>query len=425
MTAATSDARATSDVLVIGAGIVGLSTAYELSLRHPDLRITVLDKEDELAAHQSGHNSGVLHSGVYYAPGSLKARLSVDGKRRMTDFADEHGIAYELCGKLIVATQTSELGRLADLHDRGTRNGVTGLEMVGPERIREIEPHAAGVQALFSPTTGIIDFVAVVRTLARLLVERGADVLLGHRVQGIEDHDTYQVVRTSRGDFTARGVITCAGIRSDQLARATKPPVRLVPFRGDYYTLTADARHLTRGLIYPVPDPTLPFLGVHFTKRWDGEVWAGPNAVLAFARDGYRRTDLNVRELVETLTYPGFRKLARRYISTGVKEAWRDVVKSAFVRDLQRYVPEVRSKDLVFGPSGVRAQALDANGALVDDFVITARGSSLHVLNAPSPAATASLAIGADLADRVEEAFEIGRAGSARPSAVRKKEDRP
>lgn len=393
---------------MVGAGIVGLATAYQLSLRHPDLQIAVVDKEDEPGAHQSGHNSGVLHSGVYYTPGSLKARLCVDGKRMLTDFADEHGIRYELSGKLIVATDESELGRLQDLYDRGVANAVQGLAMIGPERIRELEPHAAGIRAVHSPSTGIIDFGGVVRKLAELLRARGVEVRLGTEVTGIDDRGDTQVVTTTTGDIVARGVVTCAGVRSDRLARmTTEPDVRMVPFRGDYYTLKPAARHLTRSLIYPVPDPTLPFLGVHFTKRWDGEVWAGPNAVLAFARDGYKRTDLNVRDLVETLTYPGFRKLAAKWWRTGAQEMWRDAMKPAFVRDLQRYVPEVTSKDLVFGPSGVRAQALGSDGALVDDFVISAHGRSMHVLNAPSPAATASLAIGDLLAQRVQEAFEL------------------
>lgn len=406
------------DVLMVGAGIVGLATAYQLSIRHPDLRIAVVDKEDEPGAHQSGHNSGVLHSGVYYAPGSLKARLCVDGKRRMVAFAEEHGIAHELCGKLIVATDESEVGRLQNLFERGVANGVQGLEVIGPERIRELEPHSAGIRAVHSPTTGIIDFSGVVRTLVDLLRARGVEVLLGHEVTAIVDRGDEQVVSTSRGDIVARGVVTCAGIRSDRLARMTsKPDVQMVPFRGDYYTLKPEARHLTRGLIYPVPDPALPFLGVHFTKRWDGEVWAGPNAVLAFARDGYKRTDLNLRDLAETLSYPGFRKLATTWWRTGAAEMWRDAMKPAFVRDLQRYVPEVKSSDLVFGPSGVRAQALGADGALVDDFVVSAKGKSLHVLNAPSPAATASLAIGDLLAARVEEAFELEPAAETRPAA--------
>lgn len=396
------------DVLLVGAGIVGLATAYRLSLRHPDLRIAVVDKEDRPGAHQSGHNSGVLHSGVYYAPGSLKAQLCVEGKARMVAFAEEHAIAHELSGKLIVATEESELGRLQSLYERGLANQVRELAMIGPERIRELEPHAAGIRAVHSPTTGIIDFDGVVAKLVELLRSRGVDVLLGREVTAIDGTGPAQVVSTTKGDLVARGVVTCAGVRSDRLARmTTTPDVRMVPFRGDYYTLKPEARHLTRSLIYPVPDPSLPFLGVHFTKRWDGAVWAGPNAVLAFARDGYRRTDLNLRDLTETLTYPGFRKLATRWWRTGAQEMWRDAVKPAFVRDLQRYVPEVRSNDLVFGPSGVRAQALGEDGALVDDFVISTAGRSMHVLNAPSPAATASLAIGDLLAKRVEQAFDL------------------
>lgn len=409
--------RSVVDVLVVGAGIVGLATALELSRRAPGLSITVVDKEDRVGAHQSGHNSGVLHSGVYYKPGSLKARLCTAGKVRMEAFAAEHGIATLTTGKLIVATHESELGRLADLHERGIANGVPGLELIGPERIRELEPHAAGIRALHSPSTGIIDFGSVVTTLARLLTERGGTLLLGHRVLRIEDRGDVQIVRTDRGEITARGVVTCAGVRADRVAAASRPPVRLVPFRGDYYTLKPRARHLTRGLIYPVPDPALPFLGVHFTKRWDGEVWAGPNAVLALARDGYRRRDLNLRDLADTLRYPGFRRMAATHLRTGVQEYWRDFVKPAFVRDLQRYVPEVRSQDLVFGPSGVRAQALDADGTLVDDFVFTTRGRALHVLNAPSPAATASLTIADTIADRVADAFDLTTTDPARGGA--------
>ena len=401
------------DVLMVGAGIVGLATAWELAQRHPDLVIAVVDKEPEAGAHQSGHNSGVLHSGVYYAPGSLKAKLCVEGKQQMIAFAEEHGIDYELCGKLIVATDESELDRLHAIHERGVGNGVQGLDVIDGDRIRELEPHAAGIRAVHSPETGIIDFGGVVKKLVELLRARGVEVLLGHEVTGIEDRGDEQVVTTSQGEIVARGVVTCAGIRSDRLARmTTSPDVQMVPFRGDYYTLKPEARRLCNSLIYPVPDPTLPFLGVHFTKRWDGEVWAGPNAVLAFARDGYKRTDLVPKDLVETLTYPGFRKLATKFWRTGAQEMWRDAVKPAFVRDLQRYVPEVRSSDLVFGPSGVRAQALGRDGALVDDFVINAKGGSVHVLNAPSPAATASLAIGGMIADRVGDAFDLAGAGS-------------
>ena len=392
------------DVLVIGAGIVGLATAHELSTRRPDLSFAVVDKESQVGTHQSGHNSGVLHAGVYYKPGSLKARLCVDGKVRMERFAEQHGIAYETCGKLIVALSDAELGRLEDLHQRGLANGVPGLRVVGPEEMREIEPHVAGVRALHVPGTGIIDFTAVVRTLASVLSGRGVDLLLGREVTGIDQSSGRTVLTTTQGEIEAASVISCAGLQSDRVAALESPPeVKIVPFRGDYYTLQPDARGLCRGLIYPVPDPSLPFLGVHFTKRIDGEVWAGPNAVLAATREGYRRRDASVRDLVETLRYPGFRRLARTYWRTGAAEIWRDWVKQAFLKSLQAYVPEVRSRDLVFGPSGVRAQAVAADGAMVDDFALTRAGHSLHVLNAPSPAATASLSIARRLADEAAE----------------------
>jgi L-2-hydroxyglutarate oxidase LhgO len=400
----------TYDVVMVGAGIVGLATVRELRRRHPDLRIAVLDKEQEVGRHQSGHNSGVLHAGVYYQPGSLKARLCVRGKQLMEDYATEHGIPFETCGKLIVALDDSELGRLANLLERGTANGVPGLREVGPEELREIEPHAAGVRALHSPGTGIIDFARVTRSLAAGLVEDGVDLLLGHEVTGVATYDGSQVVTTTGGDVRTRHLISCAGLHSDRVAGlTTRPDVHIVPFRGDYYTLKPEARMLCRGLIYPVPDPSLPFLGVHFTKRHDGEVWAGPNAVLALAREGYRRRDVDWADTREVLGYSGFRALARKYWRTGAAEVWRDAVKRSFVKELQRYVPAVRSDQLVFGPSGVRAQALAPDGAMVDDFHLQEGPSSLHVLNAPSPAATASLAIAEMLADRTDAAFALGR----------------
>lgn len=395
------------DVVVVGAGILGLATARELVRRRPGARVAVLDKEAAPGRHQSSHNSGVLHAGVYYAPGSLKAQLCVEGKRLMEDFAEEHGIGFERCGKLIVALDASELGRLETLHERGTANGVPGLRMVGPDEIEEIEPHAAGVRALHVPGTGIIDYAAVVRRLVELLREEGVEVRTWHEVLGIDEEPGGTRLHTSGGDLLARQVIACAGLHSDRVARlsadrADSGDVRIVPFRGDYYTLRPAARHLCRGLIYPVPDPSLPFLGVHFTRRVDGAVWAGPNAVLATAREGYRRTDLDRRDLAETLRFTGFHRLARRYWRTGATEVWRDVSASAFLRELQRYVPEVTSEDLVFGPSGVRAQAVSAEGALVDDFLLQESGRALHVLNAPSPAATASLAIAGRLAERMD-----------------------
>lgn len=405
----------TYDVVVVGAGIVGLATARELLGRHPHLTFAVVEKEERPGLHQSGNNSGVLHAGVYYKPGSLKAKLCVQGKESMERFADEHDISYEKCGKLIVATDDSELDRLADLEARGIANGVPGLRMVGQEELREIEPHAAGVRALYSPGTGIIDFSRVVEVLASLLRQGGVDFYFGHRVTGLRSVGSETAVTTTKGDILARRVVSCGGLQSDRLARMdSAPDVAIIPFRGDYYTLKPEARHLCRGLIYPVPDPSLPFLGVHFTKRHDGEVWAGPNAVLATAREGYRRRDLDLGDLGETVRFPGFAKLARRWWQTGAQEVWRDVVKAAFVKDLQRYVPAVRSSDLVFGPSGVRAQAVATDGSLVDDFKLSVSERSVHVLNAPSPAATASLAIARNLADKVEHAFGLSRSAEGR-----------
>lgn len=397
---------------MIGAGIVGLAAAWELHTRYPQLKMAVLDKEEAPGQHQSGHNSGVLHAGVYYKPGSLKAQLCVDGKTQMERFADEHGIAYETCGKLIVALEPDELGRLDDLYERGQANGVPGLRKVDAAELREIEPHAAGIAALHSPGTGIIDFGSVVTTLADLLVQGGVELRLGHEVIGLEKRGDLTTVRTNRGELVTRNLISCAGLHSDRVAgMESRADVSIIPFRGDYYTLRPEARHLCRGLIYPVPDPTLPFLGVHFTKRYDGEVWAGPNAVLATKREGYTRTGFNARDLWETVTYPGFRKMAQRFWKVGAAEVWRDAVKAAFVKDLQRYVPEVRADQLVFGPSGVRAQAVGADGALVDDFKLAKSAGSLHVLNAPSPAATASLSIAGMLADEATGLFDLSFAG--------------
>jgi L-2-hydroxyglutarate oxidase len=394
--------------VIVGAGILGLATGREFLRRFPDVRLAIIDKEDAPGRQQSGHNSGVLHAGVYYKPGSLKAELCVQGKAAMERFAEEHGVPYATCGKLIVALDSSELGRLADLEARGRANGVPGLRMIGTREMAEIEPHAAGIRALHVPGTGIIDFGQVVEALTRQLVDAGVDFHLGHEVTVLHTTAGTTVVRTTGGDVESRRLIACAGLHSDRVARLdSEPNVQIVPFRGDYYTLTPDARGLCRGLIYPVPDPRLPFLGVHFTRRIDGAVWAGPNAVLATAREGYRRTAIDLRDLVETLRYPGFRRLARRYWRTGAQEVWRDVVKAAFVRQLQRYVPQVRSDQLTFGPAGVRAQAVGADGAMVDDFTLASTPNSLHVLNAPSPAATASLAIARRIVDQADRALGL------------------
>jgi L-2-hydroxyglutarate oxidase len=398
------------DSAVVGGGIVGLATTYQLLSAHPDRRLAVVEKESALATHQSGHNSGVLHAGLYYAPGSLKARLCREGKVEMEAFAAAHDIPIEHCGKLVVALDAAELPRLTGLKERALTNGVPGLEEVGPERIAELEPHAAGIRALWSPFTGIIDFRRVAHAMGDDIRARGGAIHLGRRVTGIRESPAEVVLETDAGPIVARNVIVCAGLQADRLAAmagSTDAP-RIVPFRGDYYTLTSDAHHLARGLIYPVPDPRFPFLGVHFTKRIDGEVWAGPNAVLAFSREGYRRRDLNLRDLAGTLAYPGFQRLARRYLGTGLAEMWRDWWKPAFVRELQRYVPEIQSDQLTFGPSGVRAQALARDGSMVDDFSLGGSGRILHVQNAPSPAATSSLAIGRTLAEAARERFGLG-----------------
>jgi len=402
---------------VIGGGIVGLATAYQLLGAQPDLRLVLIEKEDRLAAHQSGHNSGVMHAGIYYAPGSLKARLCRDGKREMEEFALQHSIAFERCGKLVVAVDHSELPRLDSLAQRAAANGVPGLEAVGRDRIAEIEPHAAGLRGLWSPTTGVIDYVAVCAALGGAIRERGGVIETGRALKGIRRRGAELVLATTRGDLVARDVVACAGLQADRVARLTgdRPSETIVPFRGDYWRLTEEARPLVKALLYPVPDPGFPFLGVHFTRRIDGDVWAGPNAVLAFAREGYRRRDISVRDSADILASRRFIGLAARYWRMGSAEMLRDVSKRLFLRSLVRYLPELRLDQLVPGPSGVRAQALDPNGALVDDFRLGGSSHILHVRNAPSPAATASLAIGRYLA--AEAARRFGYRSSANVEA--------
>jgi L-2-hydroxyglutarate oxidase LhgO len=380
-------------------------------LRHPRLRVALVEKEPAIAQHQSGHNSGVIHSGVYYAPGSLKAQLCVSGSRQMYAYCEERGLPFDRCGKLIVAADESEVPRLEALYERGTRNGVRGLELIGPEAITEIEPHCVGVRALWSPDSGITDYGQVARSYADEIAAAGGEILCGRRLSGVEERDSGLVLRTTGGEVVAGRMLTCAGLQSDRVARLTggSPLPKIVPFRGDYWVLRPERRHLARNLIYPVPDPAFPFLGVHFTRRIsDGSVWLGPNAVLAFAREGYRRLSLQPRDLFESLGYRGFWRLARRYFRTGVKEAWGDVSKRAFLAACRRYIPELTMPDLLPGPSGVRAQALGPDGQLVDDFVVEAQGHRmLHVRNAPSPAATSSLAIAELVADRVDELLDL------------------
>lgn len=391
-------------VLVVGGGIVGLSVALAVTERFPGLGVTVVDKEATLARHQTGHNSGVLHSGLYYTPGSLKARLAVRGRREMVSFCVEHGIPHEVCGKVVVATRPEELPVLDALHARGLANDVANTR-IGPGELHDLEPNANGLAALHVPSTGIVDYVAVCESMGHLIEEAGGDIRLGTHVESIDTAGRELRVRTGAGDFTPRWVVNCGGLQSDRIALSagTDPRMQIVPFRGEYYELVAARHHLVRNLVYPVPDPSFPFLGVHFTRMINGGVEVGPNAVLALSREGYRWREVRYRDLAETLGYSGFHKLARKYWRTGLGEMWRSVSKKAFVRALQRLVPAVTARDLERAPAGVRAQALRPGGELVDDFAIVDQGPVVHVLNAPSPAATASLPIGAAVVDVIEE----------------------
>jgi L-2-hydroxyglutarate oxidase LhgO len=398
------------DVVIAGGGIVGLATAHELLRAHPDCRLVLLEKEGELGAHQTSHNSGVIHSGLYYKPGSKKARTCVAGAERMKEFCREQGIPFQICGKVVVATEEREIPALEELHRRGIANEVPGLAMMGPERLREIEPHATGLRALHVPQAGIIDYGMVARKLGDLIRSQGGDVRLGAKLKTIRSDRQGLCLETTRGPVQARYLISCAGLHSDRVARweGGDPKAKIVPFRGEYYDLVPERCHLVRGLIYPVPDPRFPFLGVHFTRSIHGGVEAGPNAVLALRREGYRKTQLSLRDTFEVLTYPGFWKLARTYWKTGFEEMVRSFSKKAFVRALAKLVPEIREEDVRRGGSGVRAQALKPDGQLVDDFLIVERPRALHVCNAPSPAATASLAIGSEITRLASERFELG-----------------
>jgi (S)-2-hydroxyglutarate dehydrogenase len=398
-------------VIIIGGGIVGLGVALEITRRFPRLRLLVLEKEARVASHQSGHNSGVIHSGVYHKPGSLKARLCVSGAAAMVAFCREHGIAYNVCGKVIVATQAEQVARLEELRQRGEANRLTGLCLIGPEELREIEPHASGVKALVVPSTGITDYAVVCRKYAELISAAGATILTCAAATGIRRLPDEIVVETPRGAFSTASLINCAGLFSDRIARIAgdDPGVMIVPFRGEYYELVPERASLVRALIYPVPDPRFPFLGVHFTRRISGKVDAGPNAVLALAREGYRHRDVNLRDLVSSFGFPGFWRMARRHWRSGLDEWQRSFSKAAFVRALQRLLPEVSENDLVPGGSGVRAQALKRDGTLVDDFQFVPSNRVLHVLNVPSPAATASLAIGKAIVDTAAGTMELGK----------------
>jgi len=397
------------DVLIVGAGIVGLATAMDLIQRRPDLKVVVLDKEKEVAAHQTGNNSGVIHAGIYYKPGSLKARMSVEGMNSMVEFCQQHDLPYELCGKVIVALTPEELPRLEDLYLRGTANGVPELRKISQEEIKEYEPHSAGIAGLWSPRTGIVDYKAVTRKYAEIVQEGGGELRLDTPVIGIDQRTDELVVQTTQGEVHTRFLVNCAGLESDLVAKmmGSTEGLRIVPFRGEYYELTPASQHLVHGLIYPVPDPDFPFLGVHFTKKITGSVEAGPNAVLAFAREGYKKTNFDLGHVLGLITFPGMWRLAARYWKTGLGEMYRSWNKRAFVKALQKLVPEIGTDDLKPGGAGIRAQAMDSKGNLLGDFSILERPNSIHVLNAPSPAATASIPIGRSIADKALATFGL------------------
>ncbi|BAZ82001.1 MAG: L-2-hydroxyglutarate oxidase [Sphaerospermopsis kisseleviana] len=392
------------DFAIIGGGIVGLSTAMALGSRYPDARILVLEKESQWAFHQTGNNSGVIHSGVYYKPGSFKAKFCRDGSRSMVEFCQKHNIDHDICGKVIVATDDTELPGLEKLYQRGLENGIE-VKRISPEEVREIEPHVSCVGAIRVFSTGIVNYKQVCLKYAELINNQGGDLRLNTKVMEISRSGTNHILETNQGSFETKFVINCAGLHSDRIAKLGKanPEAKIVPFRGEYYELTPEKRYLVKTLIYPVPNPEFPFLGVHFTRMIDNSVHAGPNAVLSFKREGYKKTDFNLKDFTEVITYPGFWKLAAKHADEGIKEIIRSFSKAAFVRSLQKLIPEVQAEDLVPTHAGVRAQALMNNGSLVDDFLIIQGENSVHVCNAPSPAATSSLEIGKAVVNQIPE----------------------
>lgn len=395
------------DVIIVGGGIVGLATAHRLLEARPQLKILLLEKEAKLAAHQTGNNSGVLHSGLYYKPGSAKAQCAVQGLQQMLAFCREHGVAHEQCGKIVVATEQNELERLENLWTRGNANGLQGLRKLNPAQIKEIEPHAAGLAAIHVPQEGIVDYPAVCEKLGELIRQRGGEIRLNARVEKMVAAGNERSVETSAGNFRAKFLIACGGLHADRLVKAAgqKPAAKIVPFRGEYFQIKKARQQLVRHLIYPVPDPKFPFLGVHFTRLIHGGIEAGPNAVLAFAREGYKWTDVNLRDLAESLCFPGLWKFLAKYPSLCGYEIRRSLSKAEFTRSLQKLVPDIREDDLETGGAGVRAQAMLPTGSLIEDFHFEEAQGILHVINAPSPAATASLAIGQRIVERVLAQF--------------------
>ena len=400
------------DVVVVGGGIIGLATSMKLTQDFPNLKVAVLEKEKEVAQHQTGHNSGVIHAGIYYAPGSQKANFCSTGGKLLRDFCDEYGIAYDMCGKLIVATDDSEVPQLEELFKRGTENGAQGLRMVNQEEIKDIEPYSAGVKAILSPNTGIIDYFEVSQGYATRMRENGGDLLTNVEVISIENKDNLVYINTTSGTVVAKYVLNCAGLHADTVARmmGVDVGVKIVPFRGEYFSIIPEKEHMVKGLIYPVPDPSMPFLGVHFTRRINGSVEAGPNAVLAFAREGYKKTDVNLKDTLGTLSYSGFWKMSAKYWKVGMHEQYRSLVKGVFVKSLQKLMPEITGDDLGDPGAGVRAQVIDSNGGLLQDFAIEASANAVHVLSAPSPGATSSLTISEYIVDLAQESFDLNAA---------------
>lgn len=395
------------DVIVIGGGIVGLATALKLTEKKKDINLMLIEKEPRLSAHQTGNNSGVIHSGIYYKPGSLKATNCRKGYRQLIDFCDIHDISYELCGKVIVATEQSQLAGLDNLFKRGIENGLKGLRMVSESELHEIEPHVRSIKGIVVPETGIVNYTTVAQKYAELIQQNGNTINLDEKVMRITPEKNSVRVETNRANYETRLIVNCAGLYSDKIARMTgqQIDVKIIPFRGEYFKIKKEKHHLVKNLIYPVPDPNFPFLGVHFTRMIEGGIEAGPNAVLAFAREGYNKLQISLPELTETLMWPGFQKVAAKYWRTGFGEMYRSFSKSAFTKALQQLIPAIEKDDLETGGAGIRAQACDRNGGLIDDFLIYENEQAVNVCNAPSPAATSSLSIGDTVSDLVLKRF--------------------
>lgn len=399
----------TYDFTIVGAGIVGLSTAYKLLLAYPETSILVLEKEDRVAAHQTGHNSGVIHSGIYYKPNSYRAKNCVEGRHQLVNFCEQHDVTYEICGKVIVATDEEELPRLQKILETGQTNGIEGIKKIDKQELNQIEPHAKGIEAIHVPCAGIVDFVGVCEKLAELIERMGGSIRFNQAVKNISHKGKSIIASTASDTFTSKYLINCAGLHSDHVAESAgiRNDIQIVPFRGEYFELTPEAEHMVNGLIYPVPNPAFPFLGVHFTKMVLGGVECGPNAVLAFKREGYEKLSFDLEETIETVKFPGFWRLARQHWRMGLDEYYRSFSKKAFVKGLQKLIPSIQASDLRPAPAGVRAMALTPEGDIVDDFKFAATDREIHVLNAPSPAATAGLAIGDEIVKRAERAVAL------------------